>query len=242
MEARRRHAVKPISPSDARKVTRARRPLRGGERLTQAEFHRRYKACPEDVKAELIGGIVCMASPLKRPHGQYHPELSGVFWLYKGMTPGVEVLDKTTTILDDASEPQPDLELRILRDYGGQSSENEEDYVAGGPELVAEVAESSRAIDLGSKRDDYARAGVVEYLVLDVTEPALHWFDLKAQQEITPNRKGLGKSRIFPGLWLDVPALLERDSPRLVAAVQHGLASREHAAFVKRLARARRRA
>jgi hypothetical protein len=54
-------------------------------------------------------------------------------------------------------------------------------------------------------------------------------------------RKGLCKSRIFPGLWLDGPALLARDSPRLIAAVQQGLAIPEHAAFLRRLQERRTR-
>jgi hypothetical protein len=29
-------------------------PLTNGARLTQAEFHRRYSACPDKVKAELL--------------------------------------------------------------------------------------------------------------------------------------------------------------------------------------------
>src|SRR5947209_4834914 len=88
--------------------------LQSGYRMTQAELHRRYDACPDDVKAELIGGIVYMASPLRRPHATHHPELSGALWLYKATTPGVEILDNATTILGKASEPQPDLALRVL--------------------------------------------------------------------------------------------------------------------------------
>src|SRR5947207_4910099 len=82
-----------------------------GQRLKQPEFHRRYEMYPEDVKFELIGGIVYMASPLGFEHGSYPPELTGVFWLYKSRTPGIQVLDNTTTILGEESEPQPDLDL-----------------------------------------------------------------------------------------------------------------------------------
>ena len=32
--------------------------LSNGDRMDQAEFHRRYQACPEGVKFELIGGTV----------------------------------------------------------------------------------------------------------------------------------------------------------------------------------------
>jgi hypothetical protein len=209
--------------------------LENGDRLSQAEFHRRYEAYPEDVKAELIGGIVYMASPLRRSHAVQHPELSGVFWLYKAATPGVEVLDKATTILDESKEPQPDLALRILPQWGGRSRTNQEDYVVGAPELLSEIAHSSHNIDLHQKRHDYRRAGVVEYMVVCLEERELFWFDFSTGKDIRPNRQGIRKSRVFPGLWIDETALLDRDSSRLIAVVQQGLAHRSHAAFVKRL-------
>jgi hypothetical protein len=43
------------------------------------------------------------------------------------------------------------------------------------------------------------------------------------------------KSQVFPGLWLDGPALLARDSAKLLTTAQQGLATPEHAAFVQRL-------
>ncbi len=146
------------------------RPLHSGDRLTQPEFHRRYEAYPEDAKFELIGGIVYMGSPLRRPHGSYHPKLSFVLSLYEQGTPGLEVLDNTTVILGAESEPQPDLALRILPEYGGQSATNADDYVVGAPELAAEIAHSSEALDLHAKKDDYRHAGVREYLVLCLRE------------------------------------------------------------------------
>src|SRR5262249_1552376 len=140
-------------------------PLETGMRLTQAEFHRRYEQYPDKVKAELIGGIVYMASPLRRPHGKHHVALSGVFWLYENATPGVEVLDNTTTILGETSEPQPDLTLRILPEWGGRSETTAEDYVQGGPELLAEISHGTKRLDLDFKRLDYEKAGVLEYVV-----------------------------------------------------------------------------
>lgn len=157
-----------------RELDRPLLPLENGDRLTQAEFHRRYEAYPKDVKFELIGGIVYMASPLRRKHGRYHVILNGAFFVYNSATPGVEVLDNATTILGEESEPQPDLEMRILPDFGGQSKNTVDDYVEGPPELMAEIAHSSRALDMHAKRDDYKRAGVVEYVVVCVQERELH--------------------------------------------------------------------
>ena len=43
--------------------------LHSGDRLSREEFHRIYEQMPEDFKAELIGGIVYVASPMRLPHG-----------------------------------------------------------------------------------------------------------------------------------------------------------------------------
>jgi hypothetical protein len=220
--------------------TVAKLPLSPGQRLSQAEFHRRYEQCPPGVKFELIGGVVHMHSPLRRPHGSTHPELSGAFFVYKARTPGIEILHDTTTILGEQSEPQPDLALRALEEYGGRSWENATRYLEGPPELLAEVAHSSRALDLGAKRTDYRAAGVLEYLVACVEEQEVRWFDFRDDSEIRA-RQGVFKSRAFPGLWLDAAALFAHDAARLIEIVQQGLASKGHAAFVKRLEAARRR-
>jgi Uma2 family endonuclease len=216
-------------------------PLVPGQRLKQPEFHRRYEAYPDDVKFELIGGVVYMTSPLRRPHGNYSFVLGTALGVYSSATPGTEGLDNTTTILGEESEPQPDLALRVLPAFGGRSHDTEDEYVKGPPELVAEIAHSSRDIDLHQKRDDYQRAGVVEYLVLSVAERELHWFHFPSGRPIRPKREGVRRSRIFPGLWIHGEALLARDSARLIEVVQQGLASRPHAAFVKRLQAAHRR-
>jgi Uma2 family endonuclease len=215
-------------------------PLENGERLSQAEFHRRYEAYPQDVKFELVGGVVHMASPLGRKHGTCHPEMSTIFCVYKSMTPGIEVLDNATIILGEESESQPDLALRILPEYGGQSH-TRADHVLGSPELMAEIAHSTRSIDLHEKKDDYQRAGALEYLVACLEEEDLHWFNFKLGRNIKPDRDGVYRSRVFPGLWIHGPALIARDSRRLIEVVQQGLASREHAAFVKRLQAAHRK-
>lgn len=209
--------------------------LVNGERMKQAEFHRRYEACDEDEKWELVGGIVYMASPLRRGHSRYDGKIGLVLETYELSTLGVETLHNATTILDDDSEPQPDLGLRILPEYGGQSRTTADDYFEGAPELLVEIANSRRDLAMHGKRDDYRRAGVLEYLVVCMEEQEIHWFHFPSDKSISPNRQGVSRSRVFPGLWLDVSALLRLDSARLLEVLQQGLASREHAAFVKRL-------
>ena len=214
--------------------------LCNGDCMNQREFHRRYETYPDNVKIELVGGVVYMASPLRRPHGKYHPKLSHALSHYEDFTPGVEASDNATQILGEESEPQPDLALRILPEYGGQSGFNDDEYYVGPPELIAEISHGTRTLDMNQKRQDYEQAGVLEYLVLCVKERELHWFSFATQKMIRPDRDGIARSRVFPGLWIQVAALLERDGPRLIETVQKGLASRAHAAFVKRLEKARR--
>jgi Putative restriction endonuclease len=83
-------------------------PLENGDRLDQKTFHARYEAMPHDVRAELIGGIVYMASPMKSAHGRYGTPL--IRWLaeYEEATPGTEVFVSATNILGPESEPEPD--------------------------------------------------------------------------------------------------------------------------------------
>ena len=88
-----------------------------GDRMSREEFHRIYSQMPEGFRAELIGGIVYVASPLKRRHGTNHLPLGTLFFTYEARTPGVESGDNTTILLGDEGEPQPDLFLRILPEF-----------------------------------------------------------------------------------------------------------------------------
>lgn len=225
---------KPIIPS-ARDLPE----LHSGDRMTREEFHRIYSQMPKDFKAELIGGIVYVASPLKLPHGTTHPALSAALYLYKAGTPGVQMGDNTTILLSDEAEPQPDLFLRILPESGGQSRTSSDEYVAGAPELIIEIAHSSRSIDLHGKRESYERNGVLEYLVLCIKEQQLRWFDLRGGRELSADADGVIRVRTFPGLWIDVAAVLADGATKLVNVLNQGLASPEHVAFVNRLATAR---
>jgi Uma2 family endonuclease len=211
-----------------------------GERLDQAEFHRRYEAMPHGVKAELIDGVVYIPSPIGIDHGG--ASAAAIYWLglYAMETPGAQVLDNATTILDARSEPQPDALLRIRPEFGGQTSDDQ-GYVRGAPELVVEVAKSSRFIDLGPKLSAYERAGVLEYVVraLDPNEVLWFWLVQGALRRVDPDADGLYRSAVFPGLWLDPAALLAGDARRLRQVVEQGLATPEHAAFVARLATSR---
>lgn len=227
------------APQVARRRTRKDLPpLENGDHLDQKTFHERYEAMPPGVRAELIGGVVFMSSPQKKPHGRVQIKL--VRWLgeYEDATPGTEGNLNLTSILGPESEPQPDACLLILPECGGQSWFDEDEYLNGAPELLAEVSYATESIDLNRKKADYEKAGAREYLVVALRLKKVFWFVRRRGKfrELPPGEDKILRSEVFPGLWLDPEALLRQDSKRLLAVLRKGLASPEHAAFVAKLA------
>lgn len=211
-------------------------PLEGGDRLSRDEFERRYAGSPDIKKAELIEGVVYIAAAVRaKSHGQPHSRIITWLGVYEAATSGVSVLDNTTVRLDENNEPQPDALLRI--ETGGNSQVTDDDYIEGAPELVAEIAASSAAYDLYDKKQAYQRNGVKEYLVWQVFEQKLDWFQLQNGNYILlqPNEKGIIKSQVFPGLWLAVNELLSGNMATVLTVLQQGLNSPEYGEFAKDL-------
>jgi Uma2 family endonuclease len=219
-------------------------PLQPGDRLTRAEFERRFDATPNLKKAELIEGVVYMPPPVSADaHGEPHSDLTTCFGAYRAATPGVKAGDNSSLRLDLDNMPQPDVYLRILEENGGQCRVDADGYIEGAPELVAEVAATSASYDLHAKLTVYRRNGVREYVVWRVLDRAVDHFVLRegAYVSLPPDRRGILKSEVFPGLWLDPAALIDGDMPRVLDVLRKGLASRKHAEFVTRLKRAARK-
>jgi Uma2 family endonuclease len=214
-------------------------PLVAGDRLTRAEFERRYLAMPEINKAELIEGIVYMPSPVRLTgHAQQHLFLAGWLSYYLSKTPLLaHAGDNATVRLDEDNEPQPDLCLLLPAAAGGAAKVDADDYIAGAPELVCEVSGSTVSMDLNQKLDAYRRNGVREYVVWRVDDSAIDFFALHQgkYKPLPADPGGIVRSQVFPGLWLDVPAMLSGDLQKVFAAIDRGAASAEHASFVRRL-------
>jgi Uma2 family endonuclease len=213
-------------------------PLENGDRLTRQEFERRYHAMPEIRKAELIEGIVYMASALRfRPHAKPHGYLMTWLGVYEASTPQIEMGIEPTVRLDIDNEPQPDGVLLIGSESGGRSTLSEDGYLEGAPELVTEIAASSATIDLGDKKRSYRRNGAQEYIVWQVFEQKIDWFALQDGDYVSllPDEQGVIRSQVFPGLWLDAGAILQGNMQQVLAILQTGLDSTEHQAFVQQL-------
>lgn len=208
-----------------------------GDRLSRDEFERRYHAMPECKKAELIEGVVYMPSPVSTRHSDPHFLLSGWLFHYVQATPGVRGSDNATVRLDLDNEPQPDLLLRLLPEHGGNCLVAKDGYLEGPAELVVEVAASSASYDLHDKLDAYRRNGVCEYLVWRIDDDAVDWFAQRGGrfEPLPQHADGLRRSEVFPGLWLDVAALLRSDTALLLRGLGAGLRDPAHTAFVQRM-------
>lgn len=214
-------------------------PLQSGDRLNRAEFERRYDAMPHLKKAELIKGVVYVGSPVLLPtHAQPHARMITILGNYVFATPGVDYADNGSVRIDEENEPQPDVCLWIDAPGKGQAQVDEDGYLSGAPELVIEIAASSASYDLHDKLEVYRYSGVREYGVWLTYRQAFHWFRLEGEDfhSVAPDENGRIASTVFPGLWLNLKALLTDNMAEAMAHLQTGLQSEEHAEFVAWLA------
>ncbi|MDJ0582443.1 Uma2 family endonuclease [Crocosphaera sp.] len=207
-------------------------PLENGDRLTRLEFETRYQQMTHIKKAELIEGIVYMGSPLRiNKHGNPHGRIMTWLGTYEAYTNGIQIGDNCTVRLDPENEPQPDALLRI--ENGGQSIISEDGYVEGAPELIVEIAVSTVSIDLHDKLKAYRRNQVQEYLVWRVDDNEIDWFRLKDEKyiKLEADENDIIKSEVYPGLWLNVTALLNGNLVKVLDILKQGIDNYEHKKF-----------
>ncbi len=217
--------------------------LYAGQRLDRESFYRRiaqWERAGKKVQGiERLEGVVYMPAAIRRrEHGIPHAMI--ITWLgtYAARTPGLEAVGPATTRIDDDNDPEGDAILLIRSDHGGQSMTDEQGYIVGAPELIVEVSASTSERDLQTKLEIYRRNGVREYLVWETIAEEFHWFywDQGDYRRMNAEANGTLRSRVFPGLWLDVAALLAGNLACVLDVVQAGTRSPEHADFVRQLA------
>jgi Uma2 family endonuclease len=156
--------------------------------------------------------------------------------MYVANTPGTEGGDNSSLKLDMKNEPQPDTFLIVKPTFGGRVRLDDKGYIVGAPEWIGEVSASSVSYDLHAKLEAYRRNQVQEYVVWRVLDRAVDWFVLENGDYVRlPLENGVYESHVFPGLWLDVQALLDGDLRKLFEVVQQGVATQDHQVFVTRL-------
>ena len=216
-------------------------PLVAGERLDRATFHERYEAMPPGTRAELVGGVVYMPSPLGVEHGETRWRSSSD-WLghyqrfTQGVRSGAQRDDRSWAITASRSRTANSASPRswaVRPASWTATSSAPRSWSSRSPDRA-------RNFDLGPKKADYERAGVLEYVFVGLDPDEVHWFVRREGRfvEMPPGPDGIYRSEVFPGLWLDPEAFFAEDLDGLIAALEQGLATPEHAAFVARLARA----
>jgi Uma2 family endonuclease len=194
--------------------------LENGDVMDAAEFRRRYEACEDLERVELLEGVVYMPSPTKiRGHGRPQAIVLGWLTAYERLRAGqVAASGPGTLWLDERNAPEPDALLYRVDDEAYTS----DGYLAKVPELIVEIANSSRSRDLHQKKAAYEKNGVLEYIVWRVDDRAVDWFQLRnGRYELRqPDSAGIIESEAFPGLRLHVEKLLAHDSAGLLAALR----------------------
>ncbi len=131
-------------------------------RITVEEFQRMGEAgiFAEDERVELIEGEIFEMAPVGAKHADCLSRLVRVF--VKGSEALVRVQDPIR--LSEQSEPQPDLALVKNQSYA-QAHPGPEDVL-----LLIEVADTSLAYDRTVKLPLYARHGIPEVWLVDLTQ------------------------------------------------------------------------
>jgi Uma2 family endonuclease len=193
-------------------------PFDNGDVMSRHEFHRLYSQCEDLEHVELIEGVVYLPSPT-RDLEHADQQMLVLEWLaaYRGDRPGLVVAPPASVLLDDRNEPEPDARL-----YRKDHARFEDGYLATPPELIVEIAASSAARDLHQKKRAYERNGVREYIVWRTRDGAIDWFRLVdgAYVRVEADKDGIIESEEFPGLRLDVAAMLAHDRQRVLRALK----------------------
>jgi Uma2 family endonuclease len=192
-------------------------PFENGDVMSREEFHRLYSQCEGLEHVELIEGVVYLPSPIRSEgHGQEQRLI--IKWLeaYVSTRDGIDWHPPSSVLLDDKNEPEPDVML-----FRENRAKYDDGYLASAPELIVEIAASSAARDLHQKKRAYERNGVREYIVWRTKDGAIDWFRLVdgKYEVVEPDAKGIIESAEFPGLRLDVRAMLAKDRKKVLAAL-----------------------
>jgi len=179
---------------------------------------------PDGQKADLIDGVIYMASP-------ENTDANDLFvWLISLMHGYVECKNlgrvfgsRVACRLEDRNGPEPDI-LFVGNEHADRIHRG---GVEGAPDLAIEiVSPESVERDYDKKRKQYQRAGIPEYWIIDEEEKTILLLRLNARgryREVRP-RRGIFHSEILPGFHLDPQWLWREPRPYALVIAQQLLA------------------
>ena len=164
-------------------------------RFTIDDYHRMGEAgvVTDDDRVELLDGEIVAMSSIGIPHSSSVDRLTAFFGRRLGRRAILRV--QGPIILDDWSEPQPDLSVLAPRaDFYGHAQPRPRDVL-----LAVEVMDSSRSYDRTLKLPLYARAGLREVWLVDLQAEVIERFRrpaLRAYRE----HETFGRGRVLAPL------------------------------------------
>ncbi len=141
-------------------------------RFTTADYHKMGEAgiLDEDDRVELIEGELVDMTPVGRRHMACADRLAELF--IRGLGEKAIVRVQGAIRLSEHSEPQPDLILLRRRpDFYAEVDARPEDVW-----LIVEVADTSLPYERGVKAPLYARSGIPEFWLVDLTGRSISLF------------------------------------------------------------------
>jgi Uma2 family endonuclease len=171
--------------------------------------------------AEWVFGVVIAMSPISKIHDALTRFLEAIFDTYLNLTGGGQVLQAPMVMKPGDNFPgrEPDLQV-LLPDRLHLLEDNK---VAGAANLVVEVVSpESSSRDRGRKFEEYERAGVPEYWILDpIRKEALFYClgDGGLYQRCAGESEGLYRSQVLERLTLRVDLLWQYPLPSIREAV-----------------------
>lgn len=172
----------------------------------------------EDQKADLLDGVIHLASPENSEHNDLLRWLTVVLDLFiEDRQLGRLTINKVAYRLSERTAPEPDLGFvathRLDRIRRG--------YVDGPPDLAVEIVSPDGVDrDYEAKRRCYEAAGVLEYWIIDPLDHTAMFLLLEGDRfvECIP-REHVYQSRVLAGFELDVRCLWQRPLPATMPIV-----------------------
>ena len=173
----------------------------------------------EDVKAELIDGVMIVHSPEKTRHEDVFGFLFPMMRIFAIQTKQAKVLGSMATVhLGTCRKVKPDIvAVREERKHIVT-----EDAIEGTPDLVVEiVSHSTRRYDFGEKRKVYEEAGVPEIWLVDFERKQVTVVRKVGQRYRSETKStGVVKSQVLKGFWLQVDWLWQEELPDPMECLQ----------------------
>jgi Uma2 family endonuclease len=174
----------------------------------------------EDQKADLIDGVIYMASPENIGAGRLFLWLSAIMSTYAEEKQLGEVFgSRIACRFDDRSAPEPDI-LFVRSEHANRLHRG---GVEGAPDLVIEiVSPDSVERDYKKKRKEYQRFKVPEYWIIDEEKKSVLLLrrNRRGRYQEIPPRRGIFRSEVLTGFWLDPSWLWQPRPPRLTIIQQ----------------------